>query len=157
MQAEDKASPAVDLDVVDEEALASLIAELHDAKGVLGNGASDMSDIVENGSGNGGANVPASIVSEVESVLARINGVTINYRIVVDRINNLDTMEVQVEMSPDALSDTVSGMERLRETLRRELNSSLNISVGVRLLAPRELERSEGKSKRVIDNRKLGK
>lgn len=71
MQAEDKASPAVDLDVVDEEALASLIAELHDAKGVLGNGASDMSDIVENGSGNGGANVPASIVSEVESVLAR--------------------------------------------------------------------------------------
>ena len=93
--------------------------------------------------------------SQVESVLTGFPGITPNYRIVVERVHNLDTMEVQVELHPDAIGDTISSMERLREQLRRELNSSLNISVEVRLLAPKQIERSEGKAKRVDDRRKL--
>lgn len=93
--------------------------------------------------------------SQVEAVLTNTPGVTPNYRIVVDRIHNLDTMEVMVEMHPGFIGDTVRSIEQLRERLRSELNSALNLTVGVRLLAPKEIERSEGKAKRVDDRRKL--
>lgn len=93
--------------------------------------------------------------SQIESVLTGIEGITPNYRIVVDRVGNLDKMEVQVELHPNAIADTVSGVERLRERVRRDLQSALSIAVDVRLMAPREIERSEGKAKRVVDNRKL--
>jgi phenylacetate-CoA ligase len=93
--------------------------------------------------------------SQVEAVLTNIPGITPNYRIVVERIHNLDAMEVQVELHPDAIGDTVRSVEHIREQLRRELNSALGITVDVRLLAPKQIERSEGKAKRVDDRRKL--
>ena len=77
------------------------------------------------------------------------------YEVIVDRKNNLDTMEVQVEMAPDMFSDTVKGMEKEEKRIEAALQSTLNIHAKVRLMAPGTLPRSEGKAKRVIDNRKL--
>ncbi len=93
--------------------------------------------------------------SQVETVLTKVKGVMPHYLIVVDRVHNSDTMEVQVELHPDAVSDTVKNIEQIRATLSKELQSYLGISAKVRLLPPKELERSEGKAKRVIDKRKF--
>ena len=93
--------------------------------------------------------------SQVETVLTKVKGVMPHYLIVVDRVHNSDTMEVQVELHPDAVSDTVKNIEGIRATLSKELQSYLGISAKVRLLPPKELERSEGKAKRVIDKRKF--
>ncbi len=76
-------------------------------------------------------------------------------RINVDRKNNLDTMEVQVEMTPEMFSDTVKGMEGVAKKIEAALQSTLNIHANVRLMEPGTLPRSEGKAKRVIDNRKF--
>ncbi len=92
--------------------------------------------------------------SQVEHVLLTLN-MAPNYLIIVDRKNNLDTMEVQVEMAPEMFSDTVKGMEREEKKIEAALQSTLNIHANVRLMAPGTLPRSEGKAKRVIDNRKL--
>lgn len=90
--------------------------------------------------------------SQVEHVLLEL-GLTANYLIIVDRKNNLDTMEVQVEMLPEMFSDTVKGLESTEKRIESALQSTLNIHAKVRLLEPGRLARSEGKAKRVIDNR----
>lgn len=92
--------------------------------------------------------------SQVEHVLLSLN-MNPNYLIIVDRKGSLDTMEVQVEMNPDMFSDTVKGMEQTEKMIENALQSTLNIHAKVRLMAPGSLPRSEGKAKRVIDNRKL--
>ncbi len=92
--------------------------------------------------------------SQVEHVLLEL-GMDPNYFIVVDRKNNLDTMEVQVEMNTEIFSDTVAGLESTRKRLEGALQSTLNISATVRLMEPGSLPRSEGKAKRVDDRRKL--
>ena len=90
--------------------------------------------------------------SQVEHVLLEL-GLTANYLIIVDRKNNLDTMEVQVEMLPEMFSDTVKGLENTEKRIEGALQSTLNVHAKVRLLEPGSLARSEGKAKRVIDNR----
>lgn len=92
--------------------------------------------------------------SQVEHVLLSLN-MNPNYLIIVDRKGSLDTMEVQVEMNPDMFSDTVKGMEQTEKMIENALQSTLNIHANVHLMAPGTLPRSEGKAKRVIDNRKL--
>lgn len=92
--------------------------------------------------------------SQVEHVLLSLN-MNPNYLIIVDRKGALDTMEVQVEMNPDMFSDTVKGLEQTEKMIENALQSTLNIHAKVRLMAPGSLPRSEGKAKRVIDNRKL--
>jgi phenylacetate-CoA ligase len=92
--------------------------------------------------------------SQVEHVLLSLN-MTPNYLIIVDRKNNLDIMEVQVEMMPDMFSDTVKSLENTEKMIEAALQSTLNIHAKVRLMEPGTLPRSEGKAKRVIDNRKL--
>lgn len=93
--------------------------------------------------------------SQIETALLNIKGIQPHYLIVVDRVNNLDTLEVQVEIAPDAFSDTVRNIEKLRDSVANELQSALLVNVNVKLVAPKEIERSEGKAKRVIDKRKL--
>ena len=90
--------------------------------------------------------------SQVEHVLLEL-GLTANYLIIVDRKNNLDTMEVQVEMLPEMFSDTVKGLESTEKRIEGALQSTLNVHAKVTLLEPGRLARSEGKAKRVIDNR----
>ena len=92
--------------------------------------------------------------SQVEHVLLSLN-MTPNYMIIVDRKNNLDIMEVQVEMMPDMFSDTVKSLEATEKRIEAALQSTLNIHAKVRLMEPGTLPRSEGKAKRVIDNRKF--
>ncbi len=94
--------------------------------------------------------------SQIESVLMRVKGVTPNYMLIVDRVNSTDTLEVQVELSEEMFTDTVSGIERIRDEIKENIKSVVGISVKVQLVPPKTIQRFEGKAKRVIDNRKLG-
>ena len=93
--------------------------------------------------------------SQIESVLVGIEGVAPHYMLVVDRVNNSDTMEVQVEMTEKMFSDTVSHIEQVRKNITDQIKSVVGIATNVKLVAPKSIPRSEGKAKRVIDNRKL--
>ena len=90
--------------------------------------------------------------SQVEHVLLELN-MEPNYQIIVDRVNNLDTMEVQVEMTQDLFSDSVKKVNQIEQKLHAALLSTLNISAAVKLVEPKSIARSEGKAKRVIDKR----
>lgn len=90
--------------------------------------------------------------SQVEHVLLSLN-MEPNYQIIVDRKNNLDTMEVQVEMSDQMFSDKVRNLEDVEHNIAAALQSTLNIAAKIRLVEPKSLPRSEGKAKRVIDKR----
>ena len=92
--------------------------------------------------------------SQIESVLLEL-GMDPNYRIIVDRINNHDYLEVQVEVSEGIFSDTIRNMEALEAKISAALQSMLNVAAKVRLLEPKSLARSEGKAQRVEDRRKL--
>ena len=92
--------------------------------------------------------------SQIETVLLE-QGYMANYQIVVDRVDNFDTIEVQVEMTKEIFSDTVRGIAVRARELTEGLKSMLNINAKVTLLEPNTLPRSEGKAKRVIDKRKL--
>jgi phenylacetate-CoA ligase len=93
--------------------------------------------------------------SQVESVLLKFGEVEPHYMIYVDRIDNLDCMEVQIEMTQAFFSDEVKGIEATEKKLRHEIESMLGISAVIRLVEPRTIPRSEGKAKRVIDKRKI--
>ncbi len=94
--------------------------------------------------------------SQIEEVLLKVGGgITPNYQIVVDRVNNTDTLDVQVEMSEELFSDDVKSIERVEREIKEKLRSILGISAKVSLVNPKSIARSEGKAKRVIDNRKL--
>lgn len=91
--------------------------------------------------------------SQIESVLLEL-GMDPNYLIIVDKQNNLDTLEVQVEMNDKLFSDTVKGIEMEEKRIAEALRSTLSIAAKVRLVEPKSIARSEGKAKRVIDKRK---
>ena len=96
--------------------------------------------------------------SQVESVVLTMPEIAPRYLLVVDRINNLDTLQVQVELRQDyfnATLDTPAAIDELSRRLAAKLKSVLSIGVKVQLKAPGTIERSQGKSTRVIDNRKL--
>jgi phenylacetate-CoA ligase len=92
--------------------------------------------------------------SQVEHVLLELH-MDPNYLIIVDRVNNLDSMEVQVEMNQNLFSDTVRDIENTEKRIESALQSTLNVHARVRLVEPGTLPRSEGKAKRVIDNRRI--
>ena len=92
--------------------------------------------------------------SQVESVLLEMDETKPHYLIVVDRENNLDTLEIQVEVEDQFFSDEVGELETLQERIKHNIQSTLGISARIRLVEPRTIERSAGKAQRVIDNRK---
>ncbi len=92
--------------------------------------------------------------SQIETVLLN-QGYQPNYQIIVDRANNTDTFEVNVEMNPDQFSDTVSGITAKEKALAEAMKVMLGINPKVKLVAPKSIVRSEGKAVRVIDKRKL--
>jgi phenylacetate-CoA ligase len=92
--------------------------------------------------------------SQVEHVLLDLR-MNPNYLIIVDRVNNLDSMEVQVEMNTAMFSDTVKDIENTEKRIENALQSTLNVHAKVRLVEPGTLPRSEGKAKRVIDKRNI--
>ena len=94
--------------------------------------------------------------SQIEEVLLKIGGdITPNYQIIVGRENNTDTLEVQVEMSEGMLSDDVKSVAAIEKNIVAKLRSTLGLGAKVTLVEPKTITRSEGKAKRVIDNRKL--
>jgi len=94
--------------------------------------------------------------SQIEEVLLKVGGgVTPNYQIIVDRVNNSDVFEVEVEMTEQLFSDGVKGIEKFEKIITENLRSTLGIGPKVKLVNPKSIQRSEGKAKRVIDKRKL--
>ncbi|HAA89450.1 MAG: Phenylacetate-coenzyme A ligase PaaK [Thermoanaerobacterales bacterium 50_218] len=93
--------------------------------------------------------------SQIEEVLFRISGTEPHYLIIVERREQLDELEVWVEVSEQVFSDEVRRLEHLEKRIRREIEDVLGISVRVKLVEPKTIERSEGKAKRVIDRRQL--
>lgn len=93
--------------------------------------------------------------SQIESVLLEMDETTPHYLLVVDRVNNLDSLELQVEVEDRFYSDTIGELQNLRKKIQHQVESSTGLSVNVKLVEPKTLERSEGKARRVIDKRKL--
>ncbi len=92
--------------------------------------------------------------SQIETVLLN-NGYAANYQIIVDRVNNGDTIEVQVEMTAEMFSDSLKEVSAREKELVNALKAMLGIYAKVTLVAPKSIARSEGKAVRVIDKRKL--
>ncbi|MDO5448846.1 MAG: phenylacetate--CoA ligase [Clostridia bacterium] len=95
--------------------------------------------------------------SQIEEVLLKVAGseITPNYQIIIDRVNNTDTFEVDVEMNEDLFTDEVKEIESIEKRITESLRSTLGLGAKVRLVNPKSIERFEGKAKRVIDKRKL--
>jgi phenylacetate-CoA ligase len=93
--------------------------------------------------------------SQVESVLLEMSETKPHYLLIVDRINNLDTVELQVEIDEAFFQDKISQLQSLRQKIQNNLESTLGLGIKVTLVEPKTIERSEGKSKRVIDRRKF--
>ena len=94
--------------------------------------------------------------SQIEEVLLGVGGgITPNYQIIVGRENNTDTLDVNVEMSEALFADDVKTIEKLEKKITAQIRNVLGIGAKVHLVNPKTITRSEGKAKRVIDNRKL--
>ena len=78
-----------------------------------------------------------------------------HYLLIIDRVNNLDQLTLQVEVDAQFFSDEIKQLEALSRRIKHSVESTLGLSVNVRLVEPQTIERSEGKARRVIDNRKL--
>ncbi len=92
--------------------------------------------------------------SQIETVLLK-EGYTSNYLIEVDRVNNTDTLDVSVELTPEQFTDTMKDLAAKEKSLANAMKTMLGINPKVHLVAPKTITRSEGKAVRVIDRRKL--
>ena len=92
--------------------------------------------------------------SQIESILVRVEGVEPHYLLIVDREENLDTLEVQVEVGEELFSDEIKVLQSLAKRIEKEIKENLGVTSRVKLVEPKTIQRSEGKAKRVIDNRK---
>lgn len=94
--------------------------------------------------------------TQVEAVLLKMGGgVAPHYMMIVDRVNNLDVLTVMVEVDECFFSDQIRELDALRKRIADALKQALGVSVVVKLVEPKTIQRSEGKAKRVIDNRNL--
>ncbi len=91
--------------------------------------------------------------SQIESVLFKIEGVEPHYQLVVNREDNLDTLEVQVEVNEVTFSDEIKELQSLSRRIQKDIKEILGVSCQVKLVEPKTIARSEGKAKRVIDLR----
>ena len=92
--------------------------------------------------------------SQIEHVLLEMGETSAHYMLYVDRHNNLDTLELQVELDESKLTDTIKDLQNLTKRIEHALNSSIGLSVKVTLVEPKTIARSEGKAVRVVDRRK---
>ncbi|MCK9172282.1 MAG: phenylacetate--CoA ligase [Desulfuromonas thiophila] len=91
--------------------------------------------------------------SQIESVLLTIKGIEPHYQLIVDREDNLDTLEVQVEVTEQTFSDEIKVLQERSDSIRKAIKDLLGITCKVRLVEPKTIARSEGKAQRVIDRR----
>ena len=93
--------------------------------------------------------------SQIETLLMEFGDLEPHYQLIVDRVDNLDSLEIRVEVSDSLFSDEVRRLEDLQAKISREIHSTLGLNARVKLVEPKSIERSEGKAKRVIDKRML--
>lgn len=93
--------------------------------------------------------------SQIESALLEMGGTTPHYMMLVDRVNNLDTLEVQVEVEERFFSDEIKQLEKLTKKIGHVIQQAIGLAANVKLVEPKTLERSMGKAVHVIDKRKL--
>ena len=93
--------------------------------------------------------------SQVEAALLSVGDTTPNYQIIVDRVNNMDTFEICVEVDEKFFSDKIRELESLTQKIGHTIQQALGLKAKIKLVEPKTIERSMGKAKRVIDKRKL--
>jgi phenylacetate-CoA ligase len=93
--------------------------------------------------------------SQIETALLAVEGTLPHYQIVLTREKGLDELEVQVEVTAEVFGDTIGALEALRRKLGDAIDQVVGIRVKVHLVAPRTIARSEGKAKRVVDQRNI--
>jgi phenylacetate-CoA ligase len=93
--------------------------------------------------------------SQIEEIILNAEGIEPHYQLIVDRRDQLDELEVQVEMDERLFSDEIRGLERMEKKIEADLYAALNIHTRVRLVEPKSIARSEGKAKRIIDRRQM--
>lgn len=93
--------------------------------------------------------------SQIEAALLEMGETTPHYMMIVDRVNNLDSLEVQVEVEERFFSDEIRELENLTKKIAHVIQQAIGLAVKVKLVEPRSLERSMGKAVHVIDKRKL--
>jgi phenylacetate-CoA ligase len=93
--------------------------------------------------------------SQIEAVLVEKKGVLPHYLLEVDRIDNLDTLEVKDEVEGSFFSDEIKELQRLTREIEKDIKDMIGVTCKVRLVEPKSIARSEGKAQRVIDKRKI--
>lgn len=92
---------------------------------------------------------------QIEAAILAVEGTLPHYQIVLNRVEGLDEVEVIVELTPERFSDTVRGIETLRREISKKIESTVGIRVKLTIAEPNRIPRSEGKVKRVFDNREM--
>jgi phenylacetate-CoA ligase len=93
--------------------------------------------------------------SQIETAILKLEGTLPHYQIFLTRQKDLDQIEVRIEVTPEVLSDRVGAMEALQERLSHQIEQTIGLRVTLRLIEPHSIERSQGKAKRVFDQRGL--
>ena len=93
--------------------------------------------------------------SQIESVLLEMSETEPHYLLIIDREETLDVVNLLVEVQEQFFSDEIKQLETLRKKITDKIQSTLGISIRVKLVEPKTIERTAGKAKRVIDNRKI--
>lgn len=93
--------------------------------------------------------------TQIEEVMLQIDGIGPHYEIIIDRKNHLDTLEIKVELASEELLDSYGALENIERNIHTRLKGMLGLDAVVKLVAPKSLQRFEGKAKRVTDLRKL--
>jgi phenylacetate-CoA ligase len=93
--------------------------------------------------------------SQIETALLKVEGTLPHYQIILTREKGLDEVEVQVEVTREVFGDTVGALEQVQRRLCQSVETLTGLRVGVRMVQPQTIQRSEGKAKRVIDQRKM--
>ena len=93
--------------------------------------------------------------SQVEAALVDVEEVTPHYMMIVDRVNNLDTLEIQVELDSKYYTDEIKQIEAISKKIAHVIQQALGINAKIKIVEPQSIARSQGKAVHVIDNRKL--
>jgi phenylacetate-CoA ligase len=93
--------------------------------------------------------------SQIEAVLLSSGEVLPHYQLIIDRVNHLDTLTVEIEMSDKIISDNIKDIEKYEQSISKQVENVLSIKAKIRLVEPKRIARSEGKAIRIIDKRKL--
>jgi phenylacetate-CoA ligase len=95
--------------------------------------------------------------SQIEAILLALEGVEPHYQLIVDRAGNLDTLEIQVEVSEQlfANADEVKVLQNMERRIMKDVKDYLGVTAKVKLVEPKTIQRSEGKASRVVDKRSI--